>query len=143
MLPWRPSNSTPEELASIPAFVTQFNAMDVFMGRGTPSVRHDGNIFFRQLIDEGKERYATCDTNTEKDALARSVVRAVASRNGRFLQKITNRAQAAALGVPHFIRDAWVYAPEEAVLIKVKQCFRGESSRKFFRSVICLGLQRF
>lgn len=56
--------------------------------------------------------------------MARGLVSIVASRNGRFLQKITTKAQAAALGVPQFVKDAWVYAPEEAVLIKVKQCFR-------------------
>jgi len=56
--------------------------------------------------------------------VARGVVTAIASQKGRFLQKISTREQAAALGVPPYVRNAWVYAPEEAVLVKVKQCFR-------------------
>jgi len=122
MLPWKPTVPSAE---AVPPYITNYGSMDVLMGRGTPSVRHKGNIFFRSLIDKRKAEYIQCTTNEDKDIMARGIVDAVASHQGRFLQKVETAAQAASLGVPQGAQgNVWVLADEEVVLCKVKQAFR-------------------
>ena len=53
MLPWKHPIPTPES-AQFPTYVTDVGQEDVLMGRGTPSVKHTGNKFYRQMIDEKK-----------------------------------------------------------------------------------------
>ena len=122
MLPWKPTVPSAE---AIPPYISDYGSMDVLMGRGTPSVRHKGNIFFRSLIDKRKAEYIQCTTNEDKDIMARGIVDAVASHQGRFLQKVETAAQAASMGVPQGAQgNVWVLADEEVVLCKVKQAFR-------------------
>lgn len=116
---------------------TKYHAMDVFMGRGTPSVRHLGNKLLRQLIIDRSPMYAASNSNAEKDHVARGVVAEVASKNGRFLQKVVSATEAKTLGIPSDIKDAWVLASEETVLVKVKQVgFSGqEPDESLFRII--------
>jgi len=124
MLPWIPSNAHEAAAADLPDFLLEYGRMDVLMGRGTPSVRHDGNVFFRQQIWDRKELYVEKKANDEKEAVAMEVINAVSGKGGRFLQRITSLKKAIALGVPEGVKDVWVLAPEDVVKVKVKQCFR-------------------
>ena len=68
-------------------------------------------------------------SNEEKDILARSIVQAIASRNGRFLQKVESNEQFVALGIPKSVKVAYVLATEEVILTKTKQCIRDTFKR--------------
>lgn len=94
------------------------------MGRGTPSVLHPGNVFFRCLVDDCKNEYVRSKSNADKNILARQIVDAVASKGGRFLSKVEFSSKTVVLGVTKEMKIAWVLAPEEIVLTKVKQCMR-------------------
>ena len=59
--------------------------MDVLGGRGGAVLRHPGNILFRQLVERNKEMYTTC-LRSEKSKISASIVNAIRSEGGRFLE---------------------------------------------------------
>jgi hypothetical protein len=114
------------------AIVTKVGPHDVVMGRGTPAMVHRGNIQFRRLVASRKLDYVQSIRRRKKDDIAREIVNAVKSRNGRFLRKMDSstmiRAAAAAASDADIAKDGcvWTTVPDEEVLRKVKQALRDD-----------------
>jgi hypothetical protein len=66
-----------------------------------------GNVAFRKLVRDRKAEYLGTGLHNVKDAIAREIVEAVASRNGRFLQGVQSDAETERLGVPKGVK-AWL-----------------------------------
>jgi hypothetical protein len=107
---------------------------DVLLGRGN-RLHKCGNEKFRNLVRSRSLEYWSCNDNVVKDNIARQIIDAVISQQGRFLRKVkhcsegTNSSESAATpagdsGVPAPVREQWEVADTETVLIKIKQTFR-------------------
>jgi hypothetical protein len=59
---------------------------DVLSGRGGGTNQHEGNCFFRSLINKNREKYLRAKKN-DKPFISLSIVNIVRKRNGRFLKK--------------------------------------------------------
>jgi len=103
---------------------------DVLLGRGYLAVKHEGNVRFRQLVQEYQERYASATEVTGKHDVACNVVRKIKERNGRFLRRRSdtdgnqNVPEADDVGPLDHQRDAWVPVDDSVSIEKVKQTFR-------------------
>lgn len=105
-------------------YITILTANDVLLGRGDLTKRHEGNVRFRQLIQEKREQYATARTKPIKDEVACEIVRMVEERTGRFVRKVESSSdEEKKLGVPADV-EAWMPVDKVAALKKVKQAFR-------------------
>jgi hypothetical protein len=102
------------------------NSNDVLLGRGSHLVKYQGNIKFRQLVQERHAEYVANARHHAKDHLARQVIALVSGPAGRFLRKVESSTELTALGVsPNTLEQAvWVPVDEATVLEKVKQAFR-------------------
>jgi hypothetical protein len=60
---------------------------DVLCGRGGGINAHDGNVAFRQLVQDQKERYNLAANKQEKAEISQDIVDHVTNRSGRFLQR--------------------------------------------------------
>ena len=60
---------------------------DVLCGRGGGINAHDGNVAFRQLVQDQKERYNLASNKQEKAEISQDIVDHVSNRSGRFLQR--------------------------------------------------------
>jgi hypothetical protein len=58
---------------------------DVLFGRGGGTNRHRGNIYFRQLVADSQPEYLLC-RKIDKSGIANAIVKAIQSKNGRFLK---------------------------------------------------------
>lgn len=66
--------------------LSTFAPEDVLSGRGGGTNQHEGNCFFRSLINSHREKYLRSKKN-DKPFISRSIVNAIRRRNGRFLKK--------------------------------------------------------
>lgn len=66
--------------------LSEFEPNDVLSGRGGGTNQHEGNCFFRSLINKNRERYLRAKKN-DKPFISLSIVNIVRQRNGRFLKK--------------------------------------------------------
>jgi hypothetical protein len=60
---------------------------DVLHGRGAPIIKYSGNVNFRAIIKDCKCQYSSTRRHIDKDAIALEVIKVIASRKGRFLQR--------------------------------------------------------
>lgn len=60
---------------------------DVLCGRGGGINAHEGNVAFRQMVHEQKERYNVAANKQEKAEISQHIVDQVKENGGRFLQK--------------------------------------------------------
>lgn len=67
--------------------VAYITANDVLCGRGSSSVKHPGNRFFRSLVKDRQEEYATL-RRQDKSALVREILQSIENRSGRFLRQL-------------------------------------------------------
>lgn len=66
--------------------LSTFRPEDVLSGRGGGTNQHEGNCYFRSLINSNREKYLRSKKN-DKPFISRSIVNAIRRRNGRFLKK--------------------------------------------------------
>jgi len=66
--------------------LTTYAPSDVLSGRGGGTNQHEGNCYFRALINENREKYLRAKKN-DKPFISLSIVNTVRRRNGRFLKK--------------------------------------------------------
>jgi hypothetical protein len=64
-----------------------FGPNDVLSGRGGGTNQHEGNCYFRALINQNREKYLRAKKN-DKPFISLSIVKAIRDRNGRFLKKV-------------------------------------------------------
>lgn len=106
---------------------------DVLLGRGN-HLHNSGNEKFRSLVRSRSIEYWSCNDNVMKDNIARQIVDAVTSQQGRFLRKMKKSSQgtdsdsavvvardSSGTSVPN---EQWEVADIETVLVKIKQTFR-------------------
>lgn len=60
---------------------------DVLCGRGGGINAHEGNIAFRELVQDQKEQYNLAANKNEKAEISQEIVDHVTNRGGRFLQR--------------------------------------------------------
>jgi len=65
--------------------IKAYNENDVLSGRGGGTNQHDGNCYFRALINKNREQYLRAKKN-DKPFISLSIVSAIRQRNGRFLK---------------------------------------------------------
>ena len=68
-----------------PVGIETYTENDVLSGRGGGTNQHDGNCYFRSLINKNREQYLRAKKN-DKPFISLSIVRAIRQRGGRFLK---------------------------------------------------------
>jgi hypothetical protein len=119
MNPETSNRQTEAAAAAAPIYPSDFNSYDVLLGRGSQLVQYQGNVLFRELVYKRRDEYAACVRHHFKDQIAREVIEAIESQQGRFLRKDDSVPS----GTPAE-RQRWVLADATVVLEKVKQAFR-------------------
>lgn len=84
----RQRQAVPQESKVPPSKVglVGYERNDVLSGRGGGTNQHEGNCFFRSLINKNRERYLRAKKN-DKPFISLSIVNTIRQRNGRFLKK--------------------------------------------------------
>mmetsp|Transcript_19677 Transcript_19677/g.22803 ORF Transcript_19677/g.22803 Transcript_19677/m.22803 type:complete len:296 (+) Transcript_19677:2-889(+) len=90
--------------------LTSFSDNDVLSGRGGGTNQHEGNYYFRSLINLHRERYLKAKKN-DKPFISRSIVNAIRKKNGRFLKKDEES-------------DLWLEIGDDAAREKTSQALR-------------------
>ena len=111
--------------AAAAPYITALKPNDVLLGRGRPTVRFQGNIRFRKLIQNRMKEYTSTCRHVSKDAIAQEVVEMIIARDGQFLRKVELSAEFQELGLPQGV-EAWIRVDRQAAINKVKQAFRDE-----------------
>jgi hypothetical protein len=91
--------------------VTSF---DVLSGRDKQAFGHEGNNYFRDLVQTHREAYQGSRRRADKNAITKTVIGLVHDRNGRFLKLDANRE--------------WAEMSDEMVYEKVSHALRGAKS---------------
>lgn len=112
-----------------PIVVTETGPNDVILGRGAPIIFYEGNVRFRQLVDERKERYASSNRNQTKTEVANEIINIIAERDGKFLRKVEDLHEMQTLGIDSNT-DAWVVPDNETIIQKIKQALRENRTNK-------------
>ena len=109
-----------EAATRAPTVILDLNPNDVLLGRGTGTAVYEGNVKFRILIKEYKEKYMSEDTTRHtKAVIANRVLNIIRSRGGRFVRKVKEEK---ARGVAN--REVYHEAEVEVALEKCKQALR-------------------
>lgn len=85
-----PTQGTTSKVLPSTIGMTTYSPQDVLSGRGGGTNQHEGNCFFRSLINENRENYLRAKKN-DKPFISLSIVSAIRQRNGRFLKKDEKR----------------------------------------------------
>ena len=111
--------------ASVGAQYTTFICNDdVILGRGLSSVKHPGNIFFRNLIKEKRAKYASSCRRQLKQDVSKEVLSIMLQRNTRFVRELKSEEL---IDLGHLSTNAtklWFIADHSTVLQKIKQALR-------------------
>lgn len=83
-MPTKPASIKPVKPSNVG--LTSYEVNDVLSGRGGGTNQHEGNCFFRSLINKNRERYLRAKKNS-KPHISMAIVKTVRGRNGRFLRK--------------------------------------------------------
>jgi len=111
--------------AAAAPYITALKPNDVLLGRGRPTVRFQGNIRFRKLIQNRMKEYTSTCRHVSKDEIAQEIVETIRARDGQFLRKVELSAEFQELGLPQGV-EAWIRVDRQAAINKVKQAFRDE-----------------
>jgi len=107
----KPSSAGGEnEFAPVP--FDQLGENDILLGRGSPLVKFEGNVKFRQLIREHRNAYLECTQHSDKDNVAKEVLNIVKKRGGKFWKRLEGS------------ENLWVPVDFSTSLEKVKQAMR-------------------
>lgn len=94
--------------------ITTLNPDDVLLGRGPGLAAYEGNMRFRELVEERKEEYTGTTQRKQKSMIAEQVRDEIYSRGGRFLQKDDDIDSV----------GGWYEAEDDVVIEKCKQSLR-------------------
>ena len=142
-----PKTPTGEGATATPAaaaaavYITEPGPDDVLLGRGAPIINYVGNVKFRTLVRSRKNDYITSGRHKIKDKVAKSILREIQRRGGRFLKRIgaPNKSDVVALedmnqtttdGISSTSYQQKVYqiAEFDVALEKVKQALRDKDT---------------
>lgn len=120
-----PRGDTPrgDELPAEGAEVRKPGKHDVLLGRGGGTNNHEGNVLFRQLVNEHKMRYLACN-KVDKPKVAREVVALWRKLDppGRFLARKDESKRG-----PGSVKDdnnIWIEVGDKKAREKASQCLR-------------------
>lgn len=97
---------------------------EVLLGRGAPVIQNVGNARYRSLVKSRKAEYARAQRHSEKDAIARQILKEVTERKGKFLRRVATLAERKKLGAPDEISAVWEVVDFPNALEKTKQTLR-------------------
>jgi hypothetical protein len=103
-------------------FLREINDRDVLQGRGSGSNLYQGNMIFRDMIDEVAVSYTSTTSRKEKNKLVDELIGVIHERNGRFLHPIDSD-EAKRLGLDPNVDFFYEITDSDAV-DKVKQAIR-------------------
>ena len=69
-------------------YITELGPDDVLLGRGAPIINYVGNVKFRSLVRSRKNDYITSGRHKIKDKVAKSIMKEIQRRGGRFLKRV-------------------------------------------------------
>ncbi|GFH61087.1 hypothetical protein CTEN210_17563 [Chaetoceros tenuissimus] len=90
---------------------------DVLCGRGGGINAHEGNVAFRQMVHEQKERYNVAANKQEKAEISQQIVDQIKEKGGRFLQKDDSRGYSSS-------GSFWVEIDNMKAIAKTSQALR-------------------
>jgi hypothetical protein len=93
---------------------------DVLTGRG---IRHAGNIHFRQLCRERKEKYLSSSRRRLKVNVAEEIYSIITGNNGRFLREVTSSTEPSKLQSERGTRT-FLEVEKEVAISKIKHALR-------------------
>lgn len=98
---------------------------DVLCGRGGGINAHPGNVAFRELVQEKKERYNLAANKQEKAEISQDIVDHVKKRGGRFLHKDDTRPFSANIPTSGW----WIEIDDIKAIAKTSQALREGAPR--------------
>jgi hypothetical protein len=103
-------------------FVTETNDRDVLQGRGSGSNLYQGNMVYRDMIEEVATSYTSTTSRKEKNRLVNELITVIHGMNGRFLHPVDND-EAVKLGLDPS-KDFFYEITDADAVDKVKQAIR-------------------
>jgi len=116
------TNNNSDSKANSDTTITDPQETDVLCGLGAGIYRHPGNVAFRRLVDEYKERYTHCQNKKNKTCISESIVEIIRKQNGRFLKRSTNR-------------KFWMEIGDKKAIVKTSQRLR-EGQAEFLQQIM-------
>jgi hypothetical protein len=120
-------------------YIANLRPHDVLSGRGAFTDRYFGNLWFRTLIRDRKDRHASAQKIDEKNQIVREVYQEVCQAGGRFLRKLAAEKDA---GQQAETKDIWQPISKDKALEKIKQAFRDLSEAKTKRRRVSATLSK-
>jgi hypothetical protein len=102
--------------------VTETNDRDVLQGRGSGSNLYQGNMVYRDMIDEVATSYTTTTSRKEKNRLVNELIGVIHGMKGRFLHPLDS-AEVTKLGLDSN-KDFYFEIADADAVDKVKQAIR-------------------
>ncbi|KAL3942452.1 MAG: hypothetical protein SGARI_000265 [Bacillariaceae sp.] len=109
-------------------FISETNDRDVLQGRGSGSNLYQGNMVYRDMIDEVATSYTTTTSRKEKNRLVNELIGVIHGMNGRFLHPLDGE-EAVKIGLD-ISKDFFFEITDADAVDKVKQAIRYEASSK-------------
>eukprot|EP00934_Nitzschia_sp_Nitz4_P006999 Nitzschia sp. Nitz4//scaffold29_size155292//14348//15128//NITZ4_002635-RA/size155292-processed-gene-0.274-mRNA-1//-1//CDS//3329546379//6989//frame0 len=108
-------------------YVTELGPADVLLGRGTGPSMNEGNVRFRQVVEDLKPAYVSTPSRKAKRKIVRNAVYSIQAQNGRFLVKL-RKSDMRLLGLRG--KEAYEVVPDSVAFEKTKQAIRYVHYRK-------------
>lgn len=102
-------------------YVTELGLSDVLLGRGTGPSMNEGNIRFRQIVEDLKPSYVSTTSRKEKKSIVRKAVNGIKASKGRFLTRL-RKGEIKMLGMKEKIVYKVVH--DSIAIEKTKQAIR-------------------
>jgi hypothetical protein len=109
-------------------YIANLRPHDVLSGRGAFTDRYFGNLWFRTLIRDRKDRHASAQQIDEKNQIVHEIYQEVCQAGGRFLRKVATADEFAVQQGE--TKDIWQPISKDKALEKIKQAFRDLSEAK-------------
>lgn len=104
------------------SLITSLSSNDVLLGRGSPIIKFEGNISFRQIVRHRKPEYTATGQHKVKDRIAHEIYAAIQDRGGRFLRRLDS-TELSKLGLA-VNSKCWAIVEHAVAMEKVKQALR-------------------
>lgn len=114
-------SSTSKSETANQRYVSAVGSFDVMLGRGTGPSMNQGNVLFRETVEDLKASYINTPSRKEKKRIVNKIVRDIKAKKGRFLNKLC-KSRIRSLGLNH--ETLYEIVPDSVALEKTKQAIR-------------------
>jgi hypothetical protein len=104
---------------------------DVLLGQGSYLTTSPGNLYFRHLLQERRDRYVSTCRRQLKHEIAQQIIIKISERNGRFLRQVQPSGYDVAQQVPWIEKKTWIIVDEKSVAMTIKQILRDPNFRPY------------